>query len=120
MQISLNKIDPNVLGQFRYNVLDDDSLVLVRFDSEKPPYVSFKSGEADYPGSQSFGFVVYPEDRTINCIIQISRTSSNWYVIMASDKTRTQFKRVSTVQAVSDFIKVNYCRTLMQLEQENK
>ena len=30
MQISLNKIDPNVLGQFRYNVLDDESIVLIR------------------------------------------------------------------------------------------
>ena len=117
MQISLNKIDPNVLGQFRYNILDDESLVLVRYDSEKPPHVAFNSAEGGYPGSQCFGFTVYPEDRTINCIIQVYRSSKNCYIILASDKTKTTYKRCGTVQQVSDFIKANYCRTLMQCEE---
>ena len=116
MQISLNRIDPNVLGQFRYNVIGDDSMILLRYDSEDKPNVVFKSQGENTRGDQYFSFTVGAEDRTINCIIQIHRTSKNCYIVLASDKKETKYRRLSTVSEISDFIKQNYCRTLLQGE----
>ena len=84
MEFNLNKIDPNVLGQFKL-IKSDDGIWLIRAENQ---YIE-----------------------TIICII---RTSKNYYTAVSFCKGKTTVRSFGTLEEISSYIKLNYCRSILQ------
>ncbi|MBQ8427180.1 MAG: hypothetical protein IJX16_05430 [Clostridia bacterium] len=116
--INLNLFDQNVLGCFRVETLKDGSVRLFRYTDEGASKVSFKPSHVSYTGTQYFNVAVERENREIECIVSIIRSSENCYIVIGSDKSKCEYKRLANVSEVSNFLKNNFCRTLLSGEQK--
>lgn len=112
-KISLNLFDPNVIGGFRVKELKDGSLMLIRYKDERAGAVHFKKLYDGYNGEQRYELVFDRENRLIECVIHLIRTSHNCYILMGSTEERTSYERLASIKDVSDHIKANFCRTLL-------
>lgn len=110
--IKLEKFDQNVLNSFRYTVLQDGSLRLVRFEDENIAKLNFKEVFTTSPCEKQYLISISKENRAIESVVQIMRTSQNCYIVVASNKEKTEYQRFANIQAISDFLKASYCRTL--------
>ena len=112
-KISLNLFDPNVIGGFRTKELKDGSVVFIRYKDECAGAVHFKKIYDGYKGEQIFQIICDRENRYIECMIQLIRTSHNCYILMGSTEEKTHYERVASIKEVNDYIKANFCRTLL-------
>ena len=113
MNINLNKIEPNVLCQFqKYET--DDGVWLIRFRNDKPANVIIKGVDVDYKGNQSIFVNVGRENREIDAIVGIIRSSPNYYTVHGFYKGKTKIKKCASTEDVSNFIKLNFCKNLIQ------
>ena len=110
--IKLEKFDQNVLNSFRYSLRPDGSLLLVRFEDENIAKLEFKEVYTSSPCNKQYLISIDKENRAIESIAQVIRTSQNCYIVIASNKEKTEYKRCANIQAISDFLKASYCRTL--------
>ena len=111
--ININMLDPNVVGEFRMRQLEDGSIRLVRFENESAPTVNFKKSYNGYNNEQRFELVVPRENRLVDGMIIILRSSHNCYIVVGSDLKKSVYERLSSIKDVNEFIKNNFCRTLL-------
>lgn len=111
MKFNINKIDPVVLGQFKL-INTEDGLWLFRFKSDEPANVMISTVKRDWRETQSFSVNVGREDRTIETIISILRTSANYYTVNGTIKGQTKSQRCGSIEDVSNYIKENFCINL--------
>ena len=110
--INLNLIEPNVLSDFIVIKHEDNSVRLVRYQDNSAVKVAFKESYKGYDGAQRFELTVPKENRTVEAVAVIMRTSHNCYIVVASDLNKSSYKRCTNAEEVSSFLKSNYCRTL--------
>ena len=110
--INLNLFDPNVLGNFKVQKLADNSVRLLRYKDERDGAVSFKPSHTGFNGTRYFNLSVAKENREVDCVITIIRTSENCYIVIGSGD-KSEYKRLSNVVEISNYIKANFCRTLL-------
>ena len=110
--INLNLFDPNVLGNFKVQKLADNSVRLLRYKSECAGAVSFKPSHTGFDGTRYFNLSVAKENREVDCVVTIIRTSENCYIVIGSGD-RSEYQRFSNVVEISNYIKANFCRTLL-------
>ena len=114
MEFNLNKIDPNVLGQFKQIKCNDGSVWLVRFKEDKPAHVTVSGVKTDWRGNQSLAVEIGRENRDIEAIVSIFRTSTNYYTVSGVYKGKSMTQRCSSIDDVSNFIKNKFCKTLLK------
>lgn len=117
-KISMNLFDPNVVGGFRVKELKDGSLVFIRYKDERAGAVHFKKLYDGYNGEQRYEITVDRENRLIECVIHLIRTSHNRYIVMGSTEEKTSYESVASIKEVNDYIKANFCITLISGEQK--
>lgn len=115
--INLNLFDQNVIGDFRCRTLEDGSVRLIQYKDESAGEVSFNLGYNGYNGKRVFNVVVERENREIERVIIIIRSSENCYIVIGSDDNKSVYQRFANIAEISNFIKNNFCRTLLS---ENK
>ena len=113
MDFNLNKIDPNVLGQFK-QIKSDDGVWLVRFKEDKPAHVTASGVKTDWRGNQSLAVEIGRENRDIEAIVSIFRTSTNYYTVSGVYKGKSMSQRCSSIDDVSNYIKNKFCKTLLK------
>lgn len=113
MDFNLNKIDPNVLGQFK-QVKSDNGLWLVRFKEDKPAYVKVAGVKTDWQGNQSLAVEIGRENREVEAIVSIFRTSTNYYTVSGVYKGKSLSQRCTSIEDASNFIKNKFCKTLLK------
>ena len=111
--INLNLFDQNVLGDFRVLRLTDGSVRMIKYENEEKPKVTFKPSYTGYNGEQNFNISVERENRTVACVIIIIRSSVNCYIVVGADRAKSLYQRFANISEVSNFIKNNFCRTLL-------
>lgn len=119
MKFNINLIDPNVLGQFN-QIKTEDGLWLYQFVDDKPAHVVINGIRRDWKDNQSFSVDVYRENRTIKAIVNVLRTSANYYTVNGYKNGKTFSQRCSNVEDVSNYIKTKFCRTLLNKEEIEK
>ena len=112
MEFRVNKIDPNVLGQFK-QIKSDEGLWLVRFKEDKPANVTLSGVKTDWQGNQSIAVEISRENREIDAIVSIARSSTNYYTVSGIYKGKTKSQRCSSIDDVSNYLKQNFCKTLL-------
>ncbi len=118
--INLNLFDRNVLGDFRVLTLKDGSVRMIKYENEEKPKVTFKTSYTGYNGEQNFNISVERENRTVECVIIIIRSSVNCYIVMGADRNKSMYQRFANISEVSNFIKNNFCRTLLTVNSNEK
>ena len=116
--INLNLFDQNVLGNFKVDKLSDGSIRLIRHVSEEPGPVKIETLCPDYNGTQRFFLKVGRENRAIDCCVVIVRTSENCYIVAGANQINSYYMRCANVSEVSNFLKNNFCRTLLSGEKK--
>ena len=112
MKFNINLIDPNVLGQFN-QIKTEDGLWLYHFVEDKPARVVISNVEKDWQNNQTFKVNVVRENRTIETIVNVLRTSANYYTVNGYKKGKTFSQRCSNVEEVSNYIKTKFCKSLL-------
>lgn len=113
MKFNINLIDPNVLGQFN-QIKTEDGLWLYQFVDNDAPEISISKIEKDYwKGTQSFEVEVARENRTIETLVNVLRTSANYYTVNGYKNGKTFSQRCSNVEDVSNYIKTKFCKSLL-------
>lgn len=113
MNINLNKIEPNVLHQFeKYET--EDGIWLVRFKMNKPAGVVIKGVDVDFDGNQKINIKVGRENRELDAIVGIVRSSPNYYTVHGFYKGKTKIQKCASMEEISNFIKLNFCKNLIQ------
>lgn len=113
MKFNINLIDAHVLGQFN-QIRTEDGLWLYQFEKHEPPQVAVSPVQKDWEDNQTFNVRVFRESRTIETIVCIMRTSANYYTVNGYKKGKTFSKRCSNIEDVSNYIKTNFCKTLIK------
>lgn len=85
MNINLKKIDPDVLINFK-QVESDKDVWLIRFKNEQE----------------------------IEAIVNISRTSANYYLVIGVYRGKSKSQRFCNVEEISNYLKQNFCKTLLE------
>lgn len=116
--INLNLLDQNVLGSFKVDKLSDGSLRLIRYANDEESKVNFKPNGSDYYGAQRFLLTVGRENRDVACCVVIMRTSENCYIVVGANQKNSYYLRCANLAEVSNFLKNNFCRTLISGEQK--
>ena len=100
-----------VLGQFKL-INTEDGLWLFRFKNDEPASVIISDIKRDWRETQTLSVNVGREDRTIETIVSILRTSANYYTINGVINGKTKSQRCTSIEEVSNYIKENFCRNL--------
>ena len=111
MKFNINKIDPVVLGQFKL-IYTEEGLWLFRFKSDEPACVRVSEIKRSFREEQTFSVLVDREDRTIETIVCVLRTSANYYTINGVINGKTKSQRCTSIEEFSNYIKENFCRNL--------
>ncbi len=111
MKFNINKIDPVVLGQFKL-INTEDGLWLFRFKNDKPAWIRISEIKRSFREEQSFSVCVDREDRTIETMVCVLRTSANYYTVNGVINGETKSQRCANIESVSNYIKENFCRNL--------
>lgn len=113
-KIDVNNFPFGVTTEFKVNKLQDNSVLLIRYENVKAREPEITIRNTYFGGDRDYILRVPEVKPMVDAVVIIYRTSKNHYVVTGSTAKCTRAGKGRTLEEVATLIKRWFCRTLIE------